>query len=106
MAMREPSKQRYGLGLRRILDEERKKAGEKDPLPADARKTKKHRNKKIRFRMIDCGFTQAQLADRMGMSPGNFSKKLSGDVPWTLDEIKKLCSILAIPYKKALEYFG
>ncbi len=49
--------------------------------------------------------TQGAFARAMGMHPTTLSKKLSGLVDWTRQEIEKACELLQIPADQIHEYF-
>ena len=51
---------------------------------------------KLRGRMRECGYTQAQLAETIGMYYSTLSAKLNNKSEFTSGEIEKICSALNI----------
>ena len=60
---------------------------------------------RLRERMREMNITQKELAARIPASESHFCKKMSGEYPFTQDEILKICDILKIPADKVSYYF-
>lgn len=53
----------------------------------------------LRSLIVKKGFTQADIAKKLGISPQSFSYKLNNKVEFKASEIETLCSILSIKNK-------
>lgn len=53
--------------------------------------------KKLRGKMAECGFTQEQLAQRIGVSTNTLSRKINGKIKFTVDEAVSICTVLDAP---------
>lgn len=51
---------------------------------------------KIKGRMREKGFTQGEVAKRLGISTQAFSSKVNGKTDFRLSELQALCGILEI----------
>lgn len=58
---------------------------------------------KLKGRIVEFGFTQTDIAEKLGLSPTAFNNKLNERTEFTASEISKLSSILKIKNKD--EYF-
>lgn len=59
--------------------------------------------KKLRSLMIAKGYTQSDIADKLGISPQSLSYKINNKVEFKASEIETLCVLLDITNKD--EYF-
>lgn len=50
----------------------------------------------LRAKFKECGKTQAEVAELIGMSTNSLSRKLSGKRDFRLSEVDRLCQILDI----------
>ena len=60
---------------------------------------------KLLGRIKEKGFTQAQLANLIGMTPGTMSMKLNNQAYFKQSEIILICDALEIPVSECGEYF-
>ena len=60
---------------------------------------------KLRGRIREKFRTQGAFAKAMGMHSTTLSKKLSGQVDWTRQEIETACERLGIPHEQLHVYF-
>ena len=60
-------------------------------------------SKKLKGRIVEFGFTQTDIAEKLGLSPTAFNNKLNERTEFTASEISKLSCILKIKNKD--EYF-
>lgn len=60
---------------------------------------------KLLGRIREQGFTQAQLANLVGMTPGTMSAKLNNQAFFKQSEIVAICDVLDIPISVYGEYF-
>ena len=60
---------------------------------------------KLRGKMTECGFTQAQLADKIGINKATLNVKLNGHYAFATDEILAICKELDIPTDEISKYF-
>ena len=60
---------------------------------------------KLLGRIREKGFTQAQLANLIGMTPGTMSAKLNNQAYFKQSEIIAICEVLDIPISEYGEYF-
>ena len=60
---------------------------------------------KLRGRMTERGFTQAQLADKIGINKATLNVKLNGRYAFATDEILAICKELDIPNDEISKYF-
>lgn len=60
---------------------------------------------KLLGRIREKGFTQAQLANLVGMTPGTMSAKLNNQAYFKQSEILAICDVLDIPIRECGEYF-
>lgn len=59
----------------------------------------------LRGRIRDCGLTQQECAEKIGISESHFSRKLAGEYVFRQDEINKLCELLEIDGAEIGAYF-
>ena len=59
----------------------------------------------LRGRIRDCGMTQKDLAEKAGISEGQFCQKLAGNFAFRQDEIDRICTLLNIPSAEIGHYF-
>lgn len=60
---------------------------------------------KLLGRIKECGFTQQEVADKMGISANSLNRKLLGKHDFKSAEIESLSTILKIPNSKLHYYF-
>lgn len=60
---------------------------------------------KLRGRIKEVYIYEKHFQEAMGFSSTTKTKKLNGEVEFTLDELKKMVSILAIPLEEVASYF-
>lgn len=60
---------------------------------------------KLLGRIREKGFTQAQLANLLNMTPGTISAKLNNQAFFKQSEIIEICELLEIPFCESGEYF-
>jgi transcriptional regulator with XRE-family HTH domain len=60
---------------------------------------------KLLGRIREKGFTQEQLANLVGMTPGTMSMKLNNQAYFKQKEIIEISDALGIPYSEIGEYF-
>lgn len=60
---------------------------------------------KLLGRMKECGFTQAQLADAIGINKSTLSQKLNNLFDFNGSEMIAICRVLHIPVIQIGEYF-
>ena len=51
---------------------------------------------RIKGKIVEAGFSQQDLAEKLRMSRNSLSNKINGKSPFYLDEVKQLCDILGI----------
>ena len=51
------------------------------------------------------GYTQKTISKSIGLTESHFSRKLSGEYPFTQIEIQKICELLAINGEDIAKYF-
>ncbi len=59
--------------------------------------------KKLRAKLTEMGFTQSQIAEKLGISYQSLCYKINNKIEFKASEIQKLCEILEIKNKD--EYF-
>ena len=59
----------------------------------------------LRGRIRDCGMTQKELAEKAGISEGQFCQKLAGNFAFRQDEIDRICALLSISPADIGRYF-
>ena len=59
----------------------------------------------LRGRIRECGMTQKELAEKAGISEGQFCQKLAGNFVFRQDEIDRICTLLNISAPDIGEYF-
>ena len=60
---------------------------------------------KLLGRIKEKGFTQAQLANIVGMTPGTMSAKLNNQAYFKQSEVIEICGVLDIPISEYGDYF-
>lgn len=65
----------------------------------------KFNHSKLLGRMKECGFTQVQLANLIGISKTTFSAKINNQFFFTAKEIYAICKVLNIQKSEIGEYF-
>ena len=60
---------------------------------------------KLLGRIKEKGFTQAQLANLVGMTPGTMSAKLNNQAYFKQSEVIEICGVLDIPISEYGDYF-
>lgn len=60
---------------------------------------------KLRGRIRELGMTEADVAQRIGITGTSFSKKMSGKNKFVQTEIKKMIDLLDIPVEEVSTYF-
>ena len=63
------------------------------------------RHEELRAMMRYKGIAQTRVAALMGISQVALTKKLSGDIRWTLEDVYRIGLILSIPTNELLNYF-
>lgn len=56
----------------------------------------------LRGKMAEKGFTQAQVANKIGISTNSLSRKILGKREFTLSEVIRLCNVLEIDEPKTI----
>ena len=51
----------------------------------------------VRIELARRNLTQAQLAKMCGLTESTFSRRMSGEIPWSADEIDQLALALEVP---------
>ena len=59
----------------------------------------------LRGRIRDCGMTQKDLAEKAGISEGQFCQKLARTFAFRQDEIDRICALLSISAADIGRYF-
>ena len=60
---------------------------------------------KLRGKMREKGIKGNYLARKMGTTPQNISRRMTGKAPWRVDEMYNILSMLGEPDSKLPEYF-
>ena len=60
---------------------------------------------KLRGKMRENGINGNYLARKMGTTPQNISRRMTGKAPWRVDEMYNILSMLGEPDSKLSEYF-
>lgn len=60
---------------------------------------------KLRGRITEKFGTQSRFAEAVGLSPITISKKLTGKIGFSSDDIETWCKLLEIPLREAGVYF-
>lgn len=63
------------------------------------------RYRKLRALMLELGHDQTTLAKRTGMTRQQISDRMTGKVPWSLEDAYKVCDTLFIAIKDIRKYF-
>lgn len=63
------------------------------------------RHGKLRGKMREKGIKGTYLARKIGTTPQSLSHRMTGKIPWRLDEMYNILSILGEPDSKLSEYF-
>lgn len=61
--------------------------------------------RKLRALMLELGHDQTTLAKRTGMTRQQISDRMTGKVPWSIEEVYKVCGTLFIAIKDIRKYF-
>ena len=61
--------------------------------------------KALRIRMLECDYTQAELAKAIGIAPSTLCSRLKGDQPFTLWELAAISKVLDIAPRELPQYF-
>ena len=61
--------------------------------------------KKLRTKIFDLDYSQAELCRRIGKSQTYLSMRFQGKKPFELDVMYEICDILKIPYEELHIYF-
>ena len=56
----------------------------------------------LKAKMVEKGFTQGDIAERIGLSPTSVNRKINGKMDFTATEIYRLCDLLSINDKNAV----
>lgn len=59
----------------------------------------------LRGRIRDCGFTQKEVAARIGVSEGQLSRKLAGEFAFRQDEMESILKLLDVDLSEIGVYF-
>ena len=65
----------------------------------------KFNHSKLLGKIRECGFTQEQLAEAIGISKTTLSAKLKNQFYFTAKEMYAICEVLNIPTSEIGEYF-
>lgn len=60
---------------------------------------------KLLGKMKECGFTQAQLAEAIGINKATLSTKLNNRFSFSQEEILAICKLLNIAVSEISDYF-
>ena len=60
---------------------------------------------KLRVRFAELDLTQNEAARRAGMSPSTMTTRMTGRVPFNINEVQALCRALDIPTDQIGAYF-
>ena len=60
---------------------------------------------KLRAEMWATEFSHRDLAAAIERSDGYVSARMTGKLPWDLDDVYRICSLLDIPYDEIPTYF-
>ena len=60
---------------------------------------------KLKGRILEKGLNQKELASKIGISEGQFCKKLSGEYVFKQSEIVRICEVLNIENNLIGDYF-
>lgn len=60
---------------------------------------------KLKGRILEKGLNQKELASKIGISEGQFCKKLSGEYAFKQSEIVRICEVLNIENNLIGDYF-
>jgi transcriptional regulator with XRE-family HTH domain len=61
--------------------------------------------RKLRALMLENGYDQTTLAKRTGMTRQQISDRMTGKVPWSIEEVYKVCGTLFIAANEIRKYF-
>ena len=61
--------------------------------------------RKLLGRIRECGLTNKQLAEKIGVTHGTLSTKLNEKYPFTARDIDAICRVLDIPKDEIGSYF-
>jgi len=62
--------------------------------------------RKLRGALVEKEIDQAYLAKKLGLNqPMSISKRMTGKVPWRINEMYAILDILGVPYEALSEYF-
>lgn len=72
--------------------------------------SRKHQKKQRAFpavhrRIRELDMTYGEVSEQMEMSPSTFSDKMSGRIPWRLQEVLDLLDIIALPEEPIDDFF-
>lgn len=59
----------------------------------------------LRGRIRECGFTQKEVAARIGVSEGQFNRKLAGEFAFRQDEMEGILKLLEVDMSELSKYF-
>lgn len=59
----------------------------------------------LRAAMLGAGYKQSEVAEKIGISPVAFSRRMNGKYPFSLDEVYKLLELLKLPSSEIHTYF-
>lgn len=60
---------------------------------------------KLKGRIVELGYTQGEIADKLGITLPRFNEKLNGKTDFWLSEIFELATLLDIPTDQYYDYF-
>lgn len=60
---------------------------------------------KLQCRIAECGYTKAEFASAIGITPQSLINKLKKSTPFTVNDIEKACQVLFITSTEVGEYF-
>lgn len=60
---------------------------------------------KLRVRFSECELSQSEVARKIGLSPSSFCSRMTGRLPFNLNEVRSICDVLDIAPQDAYKYF-
>lgn len=60
---------------------------------------------KLRGRIEEMGADRKWLAKQLDVCPTYFSQRMTGKLPWSMDDVYRLCDVLRIPTEEIPVYF-
>lgn len=60
---------------------------------------------KLRGRIEEMGVDRKWLASQLGVCPTYVSQRMTGNLPWSMKDVYRLCDVLRIPTEEIPTYF-